>query len=99
MDENGLFKTKCGTEHYMAPEIHLDQKYLGDKVDIFALGIINFIMYTGHPGFTSAIPTDIHYKALVMDNIEAFWRSHGRGKPGGANYYSQNFRNLQEMIW
>ena len=50
-DGSGLIKTVLGTESYMAPEIHQNEKYSRNAVDIFAGGIILFIMYTGHPPF------------------------------------------------
>jgi serine/threonine protein kinase len=50
----------------MAPEIHLEQRYKGTQVDIFACGIILFIMIAGHPPFGQASPKDPHYKALAM---------------------------------
>jgi serine/threonine protein kinase len=43
-DGQGYLETKLGTLNYMAPEIHLKQPYEGKSVDIFAAGIILFIM-------------------------------------------------------
>jgi len=45
-DGSGLLKTRLGTESYMAPEIHLRKPYNGEAVDVFASGIILFIMFT-----------------------------------------------------
>ena len=45
-DGSGWCKTKLGTESYMAPEIHLRKPYQGERVDLFACGIILFIMVT-----------------------------------------------------
>ena len=67
-DENGLFQTLLGTPGYMAPEIHLCQKYNGAQVDLFAAGIILFIIYSGHPPFGQASPQDPYYKTLAMGN-------------------------------
>jgi serine/threonine protein kinase len=37
-----------GTKLYMAPEMHMaDRSYNGPSVDIFALGLILFTLYTG----------------------------------------------------
>jgi len=41
---DGYLETKLGTQNYMAPEIHLKQKYKGESVDVFASAIILFIM-------------------------------------------------------
>lgn len=37
--------TICGTPHYMAPEMHEQRKYKGEKVDVFALGVILLAMH------------------------------------------------------
>jgi len=50
-DGSGHLLTKLGTESYMAPEIHTRSPYQGQIVDLFATGIILFIMVTGHPPF------------------------------------------------
>jgi serine/threonine protein kinase len=43
----GFLATKLGTKNYMAPELLARQPYQGHVVDLFALGIILFILYTG----------------------------------------------------
>jgi serine/threonine protein kinase len=41
--------TFCGTTYYMAPEIYEQKKY-NQKVDIWALGVLMFMMLFGsHP--------------------------------------------------
>ena len=45
-DGEGNLTTKLGTMNYMAPEIHLNQPYDGQKVDVFAAAIILFVMVT-----------------------------------------------------
>mmetsp|Transcript_22696 Transcript_22696/g.31609 ORF Transcript_22696/g.31609 Transcript_22696/m.31609 type:complete len:313 (-) Transcript_22696:28-966(-) len=39
--------SKCGTAIYSAPEILLEQSYIGPEVDIWALGVILYAMVTG----------------------------------------------------
>jgi len=53
-DGSGFLKTQLGTQAYMAPEILLKEPYQGHVVDLFALGIILFILYSGHPPFYCA---------------------------------------------
>jgi serine/threonine protein kinase len=48
------FKTKCGTLGFMAPEMLSRASYDGQSTDIFALGVILFIMITGRPPFREA---------------------------------------------
>ena len=57
-DGSGFLKTKLGTVGYMAPEQLLGRLYEGEKVDIFALGVILFVMISQHPPFNSASPRD-----------------------------------------
>ena len=55
-DGSGYLKTALGTFGYMAPEIHLGRKYKGEQVDVFALGVILFVMFSKHPPFNAATP-------------------------------------------
>ena len=38
--------------------------YDGEKVDIFALGVLLFIMYIGVPPFKTAKESDVYFKCL-----------------------------------
>jgi serine/threonine protein kinase len=53
-DGSGLLRTVLGTESYMAPEIHKRMPYTGENVDLFASGIVLFILYAGSPPFSKA---------------------------------------------
>lgn len=63
-DGKGLLKTRLGTEGYMAPEIFC-KEYEGRKTDIFAAGVILFIMYSGSPPFEKASINDPYYKLII----------------------------------
>mmetsp|Transcript_86305 Transcript_86305/g.118994 ORF Transcript_86305/g.118994 Transcript_86305/m.118994 type:complete len:95 (+) Transcript_86305:417-701(+) len=52
-DASVMLRTMCGTTTYMAPEIHNGEAYRGQEVDLFAAGILLFIMKAGHPPFRS----------------------------------------------
>lgn len=54
-----------GTPGYMAPEIMNSEPYQGSVVDLFALAVILFILYTGGPPFSSADSDDQFYKLLI----------------------------------
>jgi serine/threonine protein kinase len=56
--------TTCGTANYMAPELTKNKngEYDGTKVDIFAMGVILYIMVQG--GFPFARAEDDYYKKL-----------------------------------
>jgi serine/threonine protein kinase len=78
----------------MAPELITKQTYQGHCVDLFALGIILFILYSGHPPFNQAHPNDPHYKLLATNRADLFWHQHSNsgGKPKG--FFSEEFKDL-----
>ncbi len=63
-DGSGMLHTHLGTENYMAPEIHARKPYNGVSVDLFALGIILFIMLSKNPPFAQPRADDQFYKML-----------------------------------
>ena len=93
-DGSGYCKTKLGTESYMAPEIHARRPYIGASVDLFASAIILFIMYTQHPPFTRADPTDPFYRLICANRADLFWKAHAKNKKGGMDFFPETFRNL-----
>lgn len=78
----------------MAPEIHARQPYIGASVDLFAAGIILFIMFTQHPPFTRAEPTDQFYRLLCANRPDLFWKGHSKNKPGQLDFFPESFRDL-----
>lgn len=87
----GQLHTKLGTEGYMAPEIR-NRDYDGRDVDLFAAGIILFILYSGNPPFEKAANTDPYYKVFSAKNYTTFWNAHSRKKPAG--FFSDEFKDL-----
>jgi serine/threonine protein kinase len=78
-DGKGYLETIIGTRNYMAPEIIEQKPYVGSSVDLFALGIITFIMVAGHPPFNEADPSkDPFYKACARGKWAQFWRVHSK---------------------
>lgn len=51
----------------MAPEVLASRLYRGVPVDIFACGVILFIIVAGHPPFNQAEPDDNHYRFLLKN--------------------------------
>ena len=49
-------KVFCGTPSYMAPELVAKKDYLGQPVDIWALGVLLYKMLTGYYPFNGKIP-------------------------------------------
>lgn len=75
----------------MAPELHLRMPYSGNLVDLFASGIILFIMVSGHPPFIKADPRDNLYKLICTNKHESFWKYHEKNKK---TILSQPLKNL-----
>ena len=50
----GITRTRLGTEPYMCPEILYGQPYSPASGDLFAAGVILFILYAGYPPFGKA---------------------------------------------
>lgn len=96
-DGSGQLKTILGTPNYMAPELRLKEPYSGSAVDIFACGIVLFMMVSGTPPFDNALPDDNYYKLIWKNSHSDFWKAHEKFKvpaPGQKNFYSEDFRSL-----
>jgi len=96
-DGSGFLNTRLGTVAYMSPELVEAGHYQGHVVDIFALGIILFIMYSGHPPFNSASPADTHYKLLVTNRADLFWKHHENAHTDperSGPFFSDDFKDL-----
>ena len=78
-----------GTDGYKAPEIYLqsNEGFDGDKADIFALGVILFIMIFGVPPFTIATRDNTYYRLFYKgaNSLKHFFRLHPATKSA---YYS-----------
>ena len=94
-DGRGVLHTKLGTEGYMAPEIP-ERNYDGKKVDIFASGVILFIMYAGNPPFEKASVRDPYYRLIREKRFDVFWEAHSRKRR--EDYFSPQFRDLMERM-
>ena len=76
---------KLGTLSYMAPEffsarMHPILNYFkifhsGDKIDIFACGVVLFVMLTGFYPFHSAEKIDCNYRYFFEGRCENFWKN------------------------
>ena len=84
-------KTRLGTERYMAPELMYKLPYDAKKADVFAMGVILFVFFSGHPPFHEATEHDPYYK-LFIKNPKGFWEFHA--KQNLKRNYSESFKNL-----
>lgn len=80
----------------MAPEI-ASKNYDGRKTDIFAAGVILFIMYAGNPPFEKPAITDPYYKLIKEKRFDVFWNAHSRKRL--PTFFSESFKDLvQKML-
>ena len=87
----GYLGSEVGTQGYMAPEILLHEKYKGESVDIFSLGVVLFIMRAYNPPFLRASLADPYY-ALLLNKEANYWEFCSRKKPQG--HFSDDFKSL-----
>jgi len=72
----GLLKTQLGTSGYQCPELVEKQYYRGEANDIFAMGVILFILVNAYPPFREAKKTDNWYRHIYYGKIDNFWAIH-----------------------
>ena len=61
-------------------------------MDIFACGVILFIMYTGNPPFQRALVSDPFYKTIKDKQHDIFWDAQAKHKPFG--FFTAEFKDL-----
>ena len=70
---------------------------MGTQVDIFACGVILFIMYTASPPFEKSVPEDPYYRLIKDKNYQGFWNFHSKRRPAG--FFTDDFKDLiQKML-
>jgi len=62
-EDKSLFTTWCGTPEYIAPEL-LCKKPYSNSVDIWAIGVITYVMISGHLPFAAETPSKL-YRQIV----------------------------------
>ena len=85
--QNNL-KDILGTPNFAAPEIY-KRNYEGEKVDIFALGVILFNLITGVYSFNEAKSSDKVYRLIMLKKYKLFWEQFTQIKG-----ISENFKKL-----
>jgi len=79
-DGASLMETRLGTIPFQAPEILMSRAY-DYGVDVFALGVLFFLMLTGGvPPFKSASTEDKWFKCIAGKVPDKFWRRHKAAK-------------------
>jgi serine/threonine protein kinase len=70
---------KAGKAYYRAPEMYSGD-YQGAPVDVFAAGVILFIMTVGTPPWNSAVQTDSRYKYIEKYGVTKLLMSWGKAQ-------------------
>jgi len=78
------FKHRRGTLAYMAPEVFESKEYDGRLADAWSVGVVIFILVTGHPPFSTPTAGDARFKYIyggrLQDLIKA-WKMTDRFSP------------------
>lgn len=77
IESNGKLSTVLGTVGYQSPELLETKSYNGVKNDIFAMGVILFIIVNGYPPFREAKLKDPWYRNIYQGQYNKFWEMHG----------------------
>ena len=80
----------------MAPEIERFEQYRGESVDLFAAGVILFIMRSAADPFKAARESDPYFKCIMHNQHLPFWNSWEQKR--GQGYYSNEFKELITMM-
>lgn len=91
--DHGQMTSSCGTPMYMAPEMTMHRPYQGTISDIWACGVVLFIMLAGFPPFHAASTTDWWYHKLANNRHSVFWMAHCRNA-----YFSEAAKDLINKI-
>jgi len=68
----------CGKHNYMSPEIFLNREpFDGFAVDLWAAGVILYIMLTGFPPYDQANRSDQRFDLIVNGNLVRQLKSWG----------------------
>ena len=101
VDDGGpaLFTTMCGTPLYQSPEVVAGQPYDGAKSDLWACGVVLFILVSGRPPFGVCAAKPLHHRdwwwrAAVMGCWHEFWEGH----PGVRAAFSPEARSLVQGL-
>ena len=57
--------THCGTPHYMDPDLAKKESYYGHAADVWALGVILFMLLTGRLPFFAEFEQDLYRKIIA----------------------------------
>jgi len=96
----GVYYSRVGTERYMAPELVEGKPYKGNTTDIFALGVVLFVLVTGvMPFHQRASVTDQLYQYVYKDDEQGYWDSFARVYQGSKALNKTVSEEFKRFIW
>ncbi|CAG9315115.1 unnamed protein product [Blepharisma stoltei] len=80
----------CGTPSYMAPEIVARREYYGRSADIWALGVLLYVLLCGNYPFRGKSDQEV-YKNILIGNFE---------EPTGISFFAKSLiRKILQTDW
>ena len=80
---------------FEAPEMITSEEFDLEPTDIFATGILLFMMRAGSRPFLHATKTDTYYRQIYSGKAANFWKLHSKSKPSD-DFFSEDFKQLVE---
>ncbi|CAD8127617.1 unnamed protein product [Paramecium sonneborni] len=101
IDSNKLYPRHCGTSTYMAPELNLEDKLIMGEIlkksDVFALGVLIFILYYGCPPFTIAKSTECKFwQTIEQKKWQTFWNYFDKKIIRSDDHFKNLIQNMLE---
>ena len=78
----------------MAPEIKARMPYQPQVVDLYALGIVIFVLYLGKMPFNKATPSDYLFDCFIKRDMINFWKIHEAHVANPSKSIPDDFKDL-----
>jgi len=95
-DQKEKLTTFCGTPHYMDPDLVKKHPYYGQGADVWALGVILFILLTGRLPFFAEFEADLFRK--IQGAKYQYPRNYRQGSENVSNTLSSGVKQIIKRI-
>jgi len=75
VDDSGVVEVPRGNIKYICPEMWEKNEFIGEKADIFSLGVLLINLVSGRHGFETSNENDLLYKCIIDNEIKEYWNS------------------------